>query len=826
VLRGPAPMAKAPPDAAATELDRGTSVGRYTILGLVGRGGMGDVYAAYDPDLNRRIALKLLRRGVGTGWERAQFQREAQVLAKVSHPNVVSVHDARTFEGRLFIAMEFVDGGTLRSWLDERRRSQNEILTVFIGAARGLAAAHAAGIIHRDFKPTNVMVGKDGRVRVTDFGLARPVHSEQGADGPPPNQGATQVIDLTLTGEVLGTPLYMAPEQFSGREADARTDQFNFCVALYQALYDVLPFGSPPLGTLKERVLAGNVEPPPQKTTVPSWLRAVLLRGLSVDPGDRWPSLDDLIVALRPKPDRRWSRLGVTAGALVLVALSGLALAQGLRSSAVSCLGGPARLAGVWEDVHEAPHVSRAAIEAAFLRTGVPGAREAWDRVAALLDRYRAEWLSMYRDSCEATHVRHEQPPSVLDLRMACLDNRRQAFAALSSVLVAADGNVVARAVDGANALPPIQRCGDRGQLEAQVEPPHDEATRKKVSDLRDRAATAKALNDTGKHEQAAGLLETLLKEARATRYQPLIAELVLARSRALQLRAFDPDFEATVQDAMWTALTIGRDDLAAEAAVSLVAVESLLTRLDEAHRWADTATVLIDRAGRGHEILRAWLLQNESVVALQQQEPARALELIDQTISLKETLLPPDHPDIGTSFNSKAEILERLGREDEALRANLRAHDIFVKAYGPASTEAAYTLSNRGEYLIAAGRADQALAPLREGLEKWEAQVGTDHGDLGYPLTALGRALLSLGRAKEALPALERALQLRLAHEHDASVIADTRFALARSLWDASRDHERALSLAREARTAYAAANDVKDLASVDGWIAVRRVR
>ena len=269
-------------------LVRGANVGRYLILGLVGRGGMGEVYAAFDPRLDRKIALKLLRetRGPETSAQAAQERllREAQAIARLSHPNVVVVHDVGAIDDethgvRVYLAMEFIEGQTLASWLAAAPRSWREICGVFAAAGKGLLAAHEAGLVHRDFKPQNVMVGRDGAVRVTDFGLARDtsdvaeaetttldlVHSE--------TRPTTDTIALTGTGVLLGTPLYMAPEQFLARPTDARTDQFSFCVALYEALYGERPFPSDSLQTLVGAVVSGRVRQPPLKTRVPAFLR-------------------------------------------------------------------------------------------------------------------------------------------------------------------------------------------------------------------------------------------------------------------------------------------------------------------------------------------------------------------------------------------------------------------------------------------------------------------------------------------------------------------------------------------------------------------------
>jgi hypothetical protein len=327
-----------PPLDPASSLTQGALVGRYTVLSLVGRGGMGEVYAAYDPQLDRRVALKLLRPRYGMGNVRgeARLLREARAIARLSHPNVITVHDAGTVGDRIFVAMEYVDGETLASWLAAQPRSWLEIVRVFRGAAHGLAAAHACGLVHRDFKPQNVMVARDGSPHVTDFGLVQRLfaHDEENDTGAPPERddGARDLTLATLTrsGEFVGTPLYMSPEQLKLEPTDARTDQFSFCVALYQALFGEHPFlgdGEGAVGRLKEDVIAGRIRPAPSRTAVPSWVRRVLVRGLAATPEARWPSMTELVAELErglpTDPERapavgRRERMLVCAGMSVL----------------------------------------------------------------------------------------------------------------------------------------------------------------------------------------------------------------------------------------------------------------------------------------------------------------------------------------------------------------------------------------------------------------------------------------------------------------------------------------------------------------------------
>ncbi len=300
-------------------------IGRYRILKRLGAGGMGVVYAAYDTELDRKIALKLLgsARDAATLGER--LRREGKALAKLSDPGIVQVYEVGEHDGHVFVAMEFVEGPTLRTWCEAEPRSIAQILAVFGAAARALAAAHAAGLVHRDFKPDNVVVGADRRnaailrPRLLDFGLART--SEPEAIAATAHEGDVQSIaTLTRTGAITGTPAYMAPEQFAGGMSDARTDQFAFCVALWEALFGARPFSGATFAELAANVIAGR-RTLGRGRRVPGWLRAVLVRGLAVDPAARHPSMDALVAELARDRARRNLRLGA-----VLVSSAALAI--------------------------------------------------------------------------------------------------------------------------------------------------------------------------------------------------------------------------------------------------------------------------------------------------------------------------------------------------------------------------------------------------------------------------------------------------------------------------------------------------------------------
>ncbi len=825
---------------------RGMAMGRYVVLGLIGRGGMGEVYAAYDRELDRKIALKLLHtNGEGAGHRaRGRLLREAKAIARLSHPNVVVVYDGGTYEDRVFVAMEFIDGQTLAAWLGERPRGRAEILTVFAAAARGLGAAHAAGLVHRDFKPHNVMVGGDGSVRVTDFGLARQIESgsEAGSEGgsePSSGErdattsgaaiarsgGSLSELTLTRTGELLGTPLYMAPEQFAAGRTDAKTDQFSFCVALYGALHGAHPFRHETLKELMGDVCGGSVRPPPAKSNVPAWLRRVLLRGLSVDPAARWPSMDALLTALGRDPARARRRWSVGVAVAVFACAGAFGLLRVGRRAEHMCQAGGARLVGAWEAGGSGPRHDT--VRGAFLGTGLPYATETWDRVAQVLDRYVAGWLAQYRDACEATHLRGEQSADVLDLRMACLGQKVTGIRALVDVLASADRDTVNSAVNAANALPPLEGCADVKLLRAPIEPPRDETTRRRIEDLRDRVAVTEALNNTGKHQRAMAEGQRLISEARALGYRPLLAEML---GRVGQVEAgpngatFAPDAVRDLEESVWAALASRRDDVAAESAAVLTGMVGVRqARHVDGERWGQMADAILDRLGDGHDRLRAWVVQSRSGMREQANDLVGAIDLVRRARTLKGKVLPADSPDLASSLVSEAWMVHRQGDDKQALAINDRAQDVFTRAYGPNSSDLALILSNRGEYLVALGRLDEAAGAFRGALARWEAQLGSENPLLGHPLTGLGMAHLTAGRATEAIPPLERALRLRDAHEPDPALVAETQFALARALWDAGTDRTRARRLAEQARDTYSRDRArVSDAGEISSWLTV----
>jgi tetratricopeptide (TPR) repeat protein/tRNA A-37 threonylcarbamoyl transferase component Bud32 len=825
--------AAARPGEVRRALARGAVIDRFVVVALVGRGAMGEVYAAYDPGLDRKIAIKLLRPELTAGLRlseaRARLHREAQAIAKLSHPNVVVVHDVGTFGDGVFIAMEFVDGHTLTYWLNAQRRTRQEILQVFLQAGRGLAAAHQAGLVHRDFKPDNVMVCRDGQVRVMDFGLARPaasrslpsrraqvaalrahgesVEATQVISCARPDSGPVELLDLAITsaGTVVGTPAYMSPEQCIGGPTDARSDQFSFCVALYEALYGERPFEARTVSGLRAALTAGEVRDPPAHANVPSWLRRALLRGLASSAAARFPSMTELLAALQADPAVRRRRYAALAALVACAAGFGFGLRQAALSDHQLCAAGPDKLAGVWEAPGGPPRLDsrRERIRRSFLSTGRGFAADAFNGVARALDSYTNAWTSMYRDACEATHTRGEQSAEVLDLRMACLSERLAGVKALTDVFVSADGVVVENAVAAAGALGSLDRCADVPLLRAVVRPPDDPRVRTRVDELRRRLPELKALADSGQCKKGLGPAREFLRQAREVGYSAVLAESLNVVA-FLETECGDVrEAERVLKQAVWTAEEAHHDQIAAEASVLIVlTVGANLGRVEEAEEWSEHARAAIRRMG-GDKRLESWLLNGVGTVFYGAGRPGEALEQEQRAVALKREIYGEENQDVARSLTNVANALNDLGRHAEARAANDKALAIFEHTLGPDHPQVALVLVNLGEVLNALGLHDEARRAFERSLQIW---LDSGAGDFyqAFSVTGLGESYLAQHRPGEARPQLERAVRMREASDPDPGRLGEARFALARALWPEADERPRARHLAEQARADY----------------------
>jgi eukaryotic-like serine/threonine-protein kinase len=511
-------------------------VDRFVLLERLGQGGMGVVYSAYDPKLDRRVALKLLLARAGHDARgHARLVREARALARLSHPNVVPVHDVGVIEDKVFLVMEHVAGQTLRSWVTGAPRSWREVLGAYLQAGRGLDAAHAVGIVHRDFKPDNALMGDDGRVRVVDFGLARDRPDEdmrRQEDGP----GAGLPHAPERLGESAaaapmqsGTPGYMAPEQFAGAMVGPAADQFSFCVALYEGLYGQKPFEGASVAQLADSVRAGRLREPPRESRVPAWVHAALCRGLAPDAGERHGSMSALLAELSRDPDRTRRRRLLALAIAALAAVAIYSLVRGRAGVVEVCQGGPAELARIWNPQR------RDLVERALRSTGRAYADAIAPRVLAGLDGYGAAWTEMRHEAC-MSHQRGEQSSDLLDRRMRCLDGRFWALDRAIAVLEELDAGSLGHVVQVVERLPSVPYCADREALAAEVPPPDDAALAARVQALRARLRRVDALESAGRYPEALAAARAMVDEAGALQHGPVVAEALLAEGRSAMM--------------------------------------------------------------------------------------------------------------------------------------------------------------------------------------------------------------------------------------------------------------------------------------------------
>ena len=744
-------------EAPELRLEAGESVGRYLVLARLGAGGMGVVYAAYDPELDRKVALKLLRWRHGDEADgRSRLLREAQAMARLQHPNVVAVFDVGSLDGHVWVAMEFVDGAGLSTWA--AGRPWRDVLEAMCSAGRGLAAAHAAGLVHRDVKPDNIMVDADGRVRLMDFGLARSgafAGVPAASDAPLTVSAAALDHGLTLAGALLGTPAYMAPEQFSGLPADARSDQFGWCVACWEVLHGARPFAGDTLPALQLAVTTGELRPPPAGSAVPPWVRRVLTRGLSTDPAERFATMDDLLAELargQARP-RRWLR-----GLALLAALVGAASARQLAQvrAAEACEAAGAATEPLWN-----PAV-RERLRAAFTRESPRLGATALARTTGFLDRFAAEWQATRVAVCrEATIERTRATETAVGI-VACLEERRTDLEAVLDVLAEADAEVVQRAAHLVSGLMPARAClADARARRAGVD--EDAAERARTVALRRRLVRAIALEDAGKFAAGLALAHGVRLEAERMGQPLLLAEANMRIGNLHERSGRFAEAERTLEEAVFLAAGVGHDETVAEAASMLAfAVGYRLARLDDALRWARLAEAALLRAGATESLRAARLHSVLGTVHRLHGDLDAALAHSRRAVELRESLLGPEHPDLARSLNTLGNVALARGDHELALRCHGRALELRERAYGRDVPDVATSLKNLGDAQLAAGALAEALRSHGEALALRERLLGPAHPDVASALIDLGRTHRALGDHAAAWAAFERAATLR----------------------------------------------------------------
>jgi tetratricopeptide (TPR) repeat protein len=642
---------------------------------------------------------------------------------------------------------------TLGRWMGETRRPWREALAMFCQAGRGLAAAHRAGLVHRDFKPENVLVGKDGIARVTDFGLARPTGPAEPPSGPISLPLGETALDTPLTrlGVVVGTPAYMAPEQRRGEASDARTDQFSFCVALHEALFGERPFDLDLPGDDPRRWQA---RPAPAGSGIPAWLRRVVARGLAEKPADRWPSMEALLDALSKDPARARRRLaGVALAALAVVAVGVVAMRAGDRASL--CKGAEAKLTGAWDLTR------KAAVRTAFLATGRPQAAEAFATVERALDAYAGDWVAMRGEACEATRVKGEQSEQVMQLRMACLDARLRDVTALSGVLAKADAEIVDRGASSAFALPSLSPCADAKALLAPVSPPDDPAIRARVDALGGELAAARALREAGKYREAVLAALAVAGRAKEAGYAPFAASALSELGASQEMAGDYPAAEKSLQEGLFAA-EAGRDD--AEIARAWTALVSIIgyqqARPEEGIQLSRHAEAAIARLGRPDE-LQIRLETNLGLVRMLQGKSDEAVAHLGRAVEQAQRVWPNGHIFVMHAHQNYGLALFDAGRLEEALAEHRKVEELATRTFGPIHPIVSMGLGGEGNALQALGRFTEAEVVYRRSLELDRKLLGPDHRHTAASVFNHARTLSLLGRYDEALREDAEALRI-----------------------------------------------------------------
>lgn len=729
---------------AADSLPVGTTVDRYVLSHELGRGGMGVVYRAYDPRLQREVAIKVLRSDGAGSRGRRRILREARTMAKLSHPNLVQVYDVTPWGSGLIAVMELIEGVSARCWRDETGPSWRRIVEVYLAAGRGLAAAHAAGVVHRDFKPGNVLVADDGSVRVADFGLSRWQHDPDVGDdthrvGVP--EGGSETDALTREGSVMGTPSYMAPEQAMGGLADEVSDQYSFCVTLWEALYGERPFPD-------EGIHAARLQGPPPRprSKVPAYVHRVLARGLSPSTVDRFASMDELLSVLsgdRLRRRRRW--VAASAGLGCVGAAVGLQPVLDARASA-SCRDASTAADLRWSDAQ------RAETRAGMLASGASFASETWPRVQHGLDDYVQRWSSAWEEACEAIETDAEEAQMCLREALIQLDTE-------VAGLTAATPESVRSAVGAVDALPEPASCLRPSVVAGRY--PSDPVVREAVVEIRNELARARGMTDAGDVDGALAVAVAACEAAERAEWKPVAAEAWFVVADLEELRGEFSMAQESLRRAFAVAMEAGQDRIAGRVARKLCWVQGIrVGSVASALTWCEFAEALYQRTETSDA---QWaLLADTRGTLLGEAGRSDEAELeLDRALRLRRRALGERHPWVATTLAELGLVRAQQGHLAESRVLQEEALSILEGALGRRHPRTGQMLMNLGNLARKMDDREEAVAYYLRALTITEAGLGNTHPIVGSILTAIGMARFEAGDLEGATPALVRAVDL-----------------------------------------------------------------
>ena len=774
------------PDAAPSAL----KVGRFELGAELGAGGLGVVFESIDPVLGRKVAIKLVRSALLKTPELSErLLREAQAMAQVSHPHVVTVFEAGREGHDVYIAMELVPGGTLKQWL-RQPHSQAEVLTRLLEAGEGLAAAHARDLVHRDFKPDNVLIDALGRSRVADFGLARGSLEPLVALLAP--SGADQLASpLTMTGALVGTPAYMAPEQLEGQKVDARADQFSFCVSAWEALCGVRPHSGASVRELLSALRAERWSQPLPGRILEPRLRAPLERGLSFDPARRYQSMNALLAALRPPAPRatKWLVAGLSAAIALGVLGVGTATVR-RRGVEAECRLGASKLAPAWSPERAA------ALDSAFASVRHPYAAQSLAQTRAALEAWAGRWVKGYEDACRMARLEQVQSPQVMDLRFACLDARRAELDAMVGALSRVDASSVLRAPVAAEGLGRVELCADTVFLLAAAKGPRSDVSPEAQS-VRTLTREAVALTELAKLDDASKRAAEALALAQELKRRGLEADAGLALGRAIAARRSKEDAIGPLENAVEAALASAHDEVAFSAWRQLAFTEGYdQSKFDSALKRLGLAKAAAERLGNP-PALQLELAFTRASVLLKKGDLKEAEASFLEALGLSERF--GDRMSRARTLNNLATVKSAQDDRVASVKYQKEAIAAMTAVLGEAHPNIALLTMNAGVDELNAGDATAALATFDRALALARTAFSPDHPAIFSALLNRGKALTTLGRTADARATLEEALEAMKKAKAPPDDLAQVLQSIAVAL-SAEGDYARALAVNQDA--------------------------
>ncbi len=730
-------LASSPPPSSASERSTtgewapGTRIGRYVVLARVGRGGMGTVFRAEDVELGRPVALKRLHADADDE-SRARLLREARAAAQLQHPNVVTVHEVGEHAGTPYLAMELVDGVTLTQWLREQPRSWREITGIVAQAGRGLAAAHARGLVHRDFKPDNVLVDRTGRARVADFGLARAHDAPSEPSGQPGTRIGTdeRLARMTATGSLAGTPAYMSPELVDGGSPDARSDQYALAVTLYEALRGQHPFAGETAAALWVEMASGRVRSGGRP--VPAWIDRHVRRGLAVDPAARWPDVTSFVEAIETPPRRRWTWLAAGATALAAAGSIAFVMTRAPTASGPSC--------------DELANEYQQRVTAADLEPAMKDPEQVKLALDAL-DRFADAYRKGVRESCRATRA-GTQSSVIGDKRSACLEMaKRRAWrvtSGLSSGIDARPG-----LVSVLDELPDVAACSDPEWLDRAAPLPVAAADREALYLAEAKLIEAGKVRDDGQLDQAATLTTGVIETTKRLGDRSLAARANLFASEIARDRG---DMQQAALDAMeaWSAASAhGDTDLTLRAQLAMLGASA--SRDQRAIEGFAGLGTDVPETANGARLIAA---HGDALMAAGKFAEGEAAYRRAQAI--REQVLPAEHVDRALGMQRIGAALVIQKRAAEALPILEAAHAVVERAFPPLRREAIDGVRYLAMAQEELGQHERALALRRIVLQRRTALLGGRSGLVLDARADIARALGDLGDHAEAARELQ----------------------------------------------------------------------